>query len=62
VQGRPPAEGQDCLVELSGGDSYLRQFFRQTEESLICRQINPSKEWRRDALEVKALYPVVGRG
>lgn len=62
VPDRPPAEGQDCLVELVSGESYLRQFLRQTEDRIICRQLNPEKEWRRDVGEVAALHSVAGRG
>jgi hypothetical protein len=62
VAHKPPARGQDCLVELKNGAGYLRQFERRAGKDILCLQLNPSREWRRAAAQVKAVHAVVGRG
>ena len=62
VANKPPARGQDCLVELHSGMGFLREFSARTGDSLLCRQLAPARDWEQPAQEVKALHAIVGRG
>jgi phage repressor protein C with HTH and peptisase S24 domain len=62
VAGKPPVHGQDCVVELQNGEGYLREFDRHTGKDVLCKQLNPCREWKRAATDVKSIHAVVGRG
>lgn len=62
VSRKPPMAGQDCIIELGHGESFIKEYVRQTDKELICRQYNPAKEWRRPLEKIKAIHAVVGRG
>lgn len=61
-QNQNPAPMQDCWVELNNGEFHLKKYVEMTAKEIICRQLNPSKEWKRPRSEVKAVHAVVGRG
>lgn len=62
VANKPPMRGTDCLIEMQNGETFLKQFAKRTEKDLICRQLNPPKDWKRSISEIKAIHAVVGRG
>lgn len=62
ISNRPPAKGQDCFVEMKNGEGFIKNFVKQTDKELVCRQYNPAKEWKRHLSDVKAIHAVVGRG
>lgn len=62
VPNRDVSPGQDCVVELNNGEAYLKKFVKKTIKEVICKQLNPAKEWKRPLSEVKAIHVVVGRG
>jgi len=59
---KPPAKGQDCIVELANGEGYLREFIAHNGDGALCRTLNPAKEKKWLTADVKALHAVVGRG
>lgn len=59
---KPPISGQDCVVEMNNTDGFLKEFVRYTEKEIICKQLNPPKDWKRPLSEIKAVHAVVGRG
>jgi Peptidase S24-like len=62
VTNKPPVHGQDCVVELVTGEGYLKEFDRQTDKAVLCKQLNPGSEWKQSIASIKALHAVVGRG
>jgi hypothetical protein len=62
VMNKPPVHGQDCVVELTDGNGFLKEFERQTDKILCCKQLNPPGEWKQPVTSVKAVHAVVGRG
>lgn len=62
IYNRPPSRGQDCLIELTNGESFVKCFIKKTAKDLICEQYNPASEWKRKLADVKAMHAVVGRG
>lgn len=62
VGGMSPAPKKDCIIELMTGEVYIKQFIRMTDKELVCRQLNPAKDWKRPRSEIKAIHAVVGRG
>lgn len=62
IANKPPSKDQDCIIELTNGESYLKRFTKQTNKELICYQYNPPREWKRLSTEIKAIHAVVGRG
>lgn len=52
-------EGHDCIVELNDGSIYPRIFKTLNSKEIICRQLNPDKEWKCSLSEVKAVHAVV---
>jgi phage repressor protein C with HTH and peptisase S24 domain len=62
IANRPPARGQDCLVEMTNGEGFLKEFIKQTEEYIICEQFNPPGEWKRKLSDIHAIHAIVGRG
>lgn len=59
---RPPIIGQDCIVEMTNSDGFLKEFVKFTDKDILCKQLNPPREWKRPLSEVKAVHAVVGRG
>jgi phage repressor protein C with HTH and peptisase S24 domain len=59
---KPPAAGQDCIVELTNGEGYIREFLAHNGGVVLCKMLNPVQETRWLANDVKALHAVVGRG
>lgn len=57
-----PKKGQDCIIELLNSEGYLKEFVRRNDKEIICRQLNPPKEWKKKLSEVKSVHAVVGRG
>lgn len=62
IANKPPQKGQDCIVEMKNGESYLKIYTKQTEAELICRQLSPDKSWKRLLMDIKSIHAVVGRG
>lgn len=62
IANKPPVRGQDCIVEMKNGESYLKEFDRRTNKEIICQQYKPEGIWKRKMEDVKALHAVVGRG
>jgi phage repressor protein C with HTH and peptisase S24 domain len=62
VRKRPPKPGEDCVVELEGGEAFLKTYRQQTASELVCEQWNPNQPWKAPKAKVKALHAVVGRG
>lgn len=60
---RQPQPSQDCIVEMNqDNESFLKEFVRFTDKEIICKQLNPTKEWKRPRADIKAIHAVVGRG
>lgn len=65
VDGRLPAAGEDCVVELHNGDGYLKEYRRRSNREVYCWQWDPlpsGQEWKMDLADVKTIHCVVGRG
>ena len=63
ISRRQPLPNQDCLIELvKDGECFLKEFVKFTDKEIICRQLNPVKEWRHPKSDIKAVHAVVGRG
>lgn len=62
VANKPPQRDVDCIIELNNGEGFIKIFVKQTAKEVICRQLNPAKEWKRSISDIKALHAVVGRG
>lgn len=62
IMGQSPLPGADCIIEMMNGEAYLKQYAKSTDKEIICRQLNPAKEWKRPRSEVRAIHRVVGRG
>lgn len=62
IANRPPSRGQDCIIEMSNGDSFIKHFIKKTAKEIICQQFKPDKEWKRPLADIKAIHAVVGRG
>lgn len=60
--GSMPLTKEDCIIEMNNGEAYIKQFLRTSTKDVVCRQLNPDKEWKRPLSEVKAIHAVVGRG
>lgn len=60
--GSMPLTKEDCIIEMNNGEAYIKQFVRTTSKDVVCRQLNPDKEWKRALSDVKAIHAVVGRG
>ena len=59
---RRPEFGDDCIVELTGGRGFLKEFRTRTSTQIVCWQHHPPGEWCRPLEEVLAVHLVVGRG
>lgn len=62
IANRPPARGQDCIIEMNNGEGFLKCYVRQTDKFLVCKQYNPDIEWKRPLSDIKAIHAVIGRG
>lgn len=59
---RMPVSKADCVIEMQNGETYIKQFVRLNDKELICKQLNPSREWKRPRSEIRAIHAIVGRG
>ncbi len=59
---RRPTKGQDCIVEMENGESFIKEFIKTTDKEIICGQLFPQKEWKRPLSGIRAIHAIVGRG
>lgn len=57
-----PLSKKDCIVQLNNDEVYIKQFVKTTGKEVICRQLNPAREWKCLLVDIKAIHAVVGRG
>jgi len=62
IENRHPIRGQDCIIELTNGEAFIKEFDKRTEKEIICRQYNPATTWKRPLSEIRAIHLVVGQG
>jgi phage repressor protein C with HTH and peptisase S24 domain len=60
--GRPPETGRDCVVEMNSGAVHIRRFLRQDGGSIRIAQFTPPAEKDIPRDDIRAIYPIVGRG
>lgn len=59
---RSPLPKEDCVIQLTNGEVYIKQFIKTTDKKVICHQLNPSRNWDCLLSDVKSIHAVVGRG
>ena len=59
---RPITRHCFVAVEMQDGQGLIKQFVRRSDEHLVLRQFNPSKDIRIVAREVKRIYRITGSG
>lgn len=55
----PPRGGDDVLIELSGGEAYIKRLLRRGPREIVVQQYNPACELVFDAAEVVNVHLVV---
>lgn len=55
----PPRAGDDVLIELVGGEAYIKRLLRRTPKEVVVQQYNPACELVFDAAEVANVHLVV---
>ncbi len=59
---RPITRHCFVAVEMQDGQGLIKQFVRRSDEHLVLRQFNPSKDLRVASREVKRIYRITGSG
>lgn len=57
---RPPARGDDVVVQLTDGQAFVKRLLGRTGDSLVLHQFNPERERRFALNELRAVHPVIG--
>jgi phage repressor protein C with HTH and peptisase S24 domain len=57
---RPLTRGCFVAVELKDGQGFIKQFLKRSDELVVLRQLNPAKDIRLQARDVKQLYRITG--
>lgn len=60
IRGRTPLKGQPCLIELTSGETLVKLFEGQDENTLFARQLEPKKALSFPLRDVAAIHAVVG--
>lgn len=55
----PPRSGDDVLIELEGGEAYIKRLLHRSPREVVVQQYNPACELIFDAAEVRNLHLVV---
>lgn len=55
----PPRSGDDVLIELAGGEAYVKRLLRRSPREIVVQQFNPACELVFDAAEVSKVHIVV---
>ena len=55
----PPRAGDDVLIELEGGEAYIKRLLRRGAREVAVQQFNPPCELVFEAAEVASLHLVV---
>jgi phage repressor protein C with HTH and peptisase S24 domain len=55
----PPRSGDDVLIELEGGEAYIKRLLRRSPREIVVQQYNPACELVFDAAEVRNIHLVV---
>ncbi|MFA5121494.1 S24 family peptidase [Zavarzinia sp.] len=57
----PPVKGCFVVVELGAHEAYVKQFLRQSDDTLVLREFNPeTRDLSFPVTRVKAIYRIVG--
>lgn len=62
VKDKPANHGEDCVIELNSGESFVKEFVKLTTKEIVCKQFNPPKEWKRPISDLKSIHAIVGTG
>ena len=57
---RPLTKGCFVAVEMKDGQGLIKQFLKRSDEQVVLRQLNPPKDIRLHARDVKQLYRITG--
>lgn len=57
---RPITKGCFVAVELRDGQGMIKQFVKRSDDTVVLRQFNPSKDIRLATREVKRMYRITG--
>jgi phage repressor protein C with HTH and peptisase S24 domain len=60
--GRPPDANRDCVIEMQNGDAFIKRLLRHGGDRIRVQQYNPAEEKEIMLSNIKAIYPVIGRG
>jgi phage repressor protein C with HTH and peptisase S24 domain len=59
---RPITKGCFVAVELADGRGLIKQFLRRSDDQMVLHQLNPAKDIRLQAKDIKNIYRIVGAG
>lgn len=59
---KPALPGDNIIIQLVDGQTFVKELVRRTEKFLICKQWNPEGDVRYDQNKIKDVHLVVGSG